>query len=227
MNQIETSQPPQEGNEKKHHHPPMATGWIAAIAALLFGVLYAALPENITIGPGWIPLALEVVILLPLFFMRVMRHPLSHHTARIFGFVLLALMTVALITGVTFFIITLPKRTEAQAASLLRTGALLWLSNILVFALWYWQIDGGGPQKRHLSGHQAGDFMFPQQTDGNTRNWAPNFIDYLFVAFTGATALSPTDTYPLTRPAKFLMMIEAILALIMLAILIGRAVNIL
>jgi hypothetical protein len=110
---------------------------------------------------------------------------------------------------------------------LLGSAAVLWSVNILVFALWYWEIDGGGPAKRHQSGHQAADFMFPQQVNGNDGSWAPHFLDYLFVAFTGATALSPTDTFPLTRPAKTLMMIEALLSLTVIGLLAARAVNIL
>jgi uncharacterized membrane protein len=104
-------------------------------------------------------------------------------------------------------------------------AALLWFFNILVFALWYWELDGGGPWKRHLSGHQAADFLFPQQVSGNS--WVPHFLDYLFLAFTGATALSPADTFPLSRLAKTLMMIEAILSLTVVAVLAARAVNIL
>ncbi len=110
---------------------------------------------------------------------------------------------------------------------LLRSAALLWGFNILVFALWYWEIDGGGPYKRHLAGHQATDFMFPQQADGNKTGWVSHFFDYLFLAFTGATALSPADTYPLTPLAKALMMMEAVLSMTIIVLLAARAVNIL
>ena len=98
--------------------------------------------------------------------------------------------------------------------------------NILVFAFWYWEIDGGGPRRRHEAGHRAADFLFPQQVEGKSGKWAAGFFDYLFVAFTGATAFSPTDTYPLTRRAKALMMVEAILSLTIVVILIGRVANI-
>lgn len=204
-----------------------ASRWVPMIAALLLGVLFAALPESETIGPGWLFLAIEVALLTPFVVAHLIHHPLSHRTARMIFLVVLGLATLALAIGVVLLIVTLPKRsTTSDAGSLLRTGALLWLSNITVFGLWYWEIDGGGPIKRHEANHQAADFLFPQQADGNTRGWVPHFIDYLFVAFTGATALSPTDTYPLTRTAKGLMMLEAIIALIVLAVLIGRAVNI-
>ena len=106
----------------------------------------------------------------------------------------------------------------------LRTAALLWLFNILVFALWYWDTDGGGPRKRHEANHKATDLMFPQQANG--ASWAPDFFDYIFVAFTAATAFSPTDTAPLTRLAKTLMMIEGVISLLIVAILISRVANI-
>src|SRR6266699_1351500 len=99
--------------------------------------------------------------------------------------VLLGAVTIGLVGSVAQLILNLP--TE-KGTSLLRDAALIWGTNILVFALWYWEIDCGGPQKRHLSGHKAIDFMFPQQADGNTTGWVAHFVDYLFLAFTGATA---------------------------------------
>ncbi len=212
-----------------HSQPPekVAPMWIAAVGALGFGLLYMALPEKFTFGLGWLPLVIEVLLLIPILLLWQIQHPISHQLSRILRFSLLGIITLALIIGVTLLVRSLPNRSESQAPALLQIAVLLWLSNILVFALWYWEIDGGGPRKRHLHGYKGADFLFPQQVDGNTQGWAPNFIDYLFLAFTGATALSPTDTYPLSRPAKILMMIEAITALFVLSILIGRAVNIL
>src|SRR5437660_10385098 len=148
---------------------------------------------------------------------------LSHTARRILVLVPLGISTLALVVGVVLFILTLP--TDKHGTNLLRSAALLWSFNILVFALWYWEIDGGGPWKRHLSGHHAADFLFPQQAHG--KSWAPHFLDYLFLAFTGATALSPADTNPLTRTAKMLMMLEAMLSLTIIGLLVARAVNIL
>ena len=176
--------------------------WIAVLGALAFGLLYMELPEKSTIGPTWLPLLIEVLLLIPMILSWQLRHPLSHHVARILMFMLLGIITAALITGVVLLVRSLPDRSTSQATALLRTGVLLWLSNILVFALWYWEIDGGGPRKRHLNGYKGADFLFPQQVDGNTQGWIPNFIDYLFLAFTGATALSPADTYPLSRSLR-------------------------
>ena len=195
----------------------------ALIAILLTGLLYLVLPPNVIIGPNWLLLVVEGAFVVPLFIDLLTAWQLSHTARRILVLVPLCVSTLALIVGVALLILTLP--TDIHATNLLRTAALLWSFNILVFALWYWELDGGGPWKRHLSGHHAADFLFPQQADG--KSWAPQFLDYLFVAFTGATALSPTDTYPLTRLAKALMMIEAVLSLTVIVILVARAVNIL
>jgi uncharacterized membrane protein len=195
----------------------------ALIAILMTGLLYLVLPPNVIIGPNWLLLLVEVVFVVPLVIDLLTAWNFSHTARRILVLVPLGISTLALVAGVALFILTLP--TDTHATNLLRSGALLWSFNILVFALWYWELDGGGPWKRHLSGHHAADFLFPQQADG--KSWVPQFLDYLFVAFTGATALSPADTYPLTRTAKALMMIEAVLSLTVIVILVARAVNIL
>ena len=199
--------------------------WAAVIGTLAIGFLYLALPQELTFGPSWLLLALEIVLLLPLLYSWITRRPLPHITIRILTLAILGVVTLGLAGSIALLIYTLPG--NKQASFLLRSAGLLWCSNILVFALWYWEIDGGGPHKRRLSGHKAADLMFPQQVDGNTTGWIATFIDYLFVAFTGATALSPTDTYPLTPRAKILMMVEAIFSLIIIVLLAARAVNIL
>lgn len=201
--------------------------WTALAGAVILGLLFAALPGRITFGFGWVPLAIIVIITLLITLPHFIRHPFSPSTIRVLSLIMLGVVTLALAAGVCLMIYTLPNKNPSQAGTLLQTAGLLWVANILVFALWYWEIDGGGPIKRHKHGHQAADFMFPQQTDGNTKGWIPHFFDYLFVAFTAATALSPTDTYPLTRSAKMLMMMEAIIAMLTVIILAGRAVNIL
>ena len=207
-------------NETEEVVVPSAT---ALIAILLTGLLYLVLPENLTIGPNWLLLVVEGVFVVPLVIDVMTAWNLSHTARRILVLVPLGVSTLALVVGVALFILTLP--TDKHATNLLRAAALLWSFNILVFALWYWEVDGGGPWKRHLSGHRAADFLFPQQAAGE--HWVPHFLDYLFVAFTAATTLSPADTYPLTRLAKVLMMFEALLSLIVVGILIAHAVGIL
>lgn len=217
-------------NGKQMHHPAsnddeevVVPGVSALVGILLTGLLYLVLPPNVIIGPNWLLLVVEGVFVVPLVIDALTAWDLSHTARRILVLVPLGVSTLALVAGIVLFVLTLP--TNKYATNLLRAAALLWSFNILVFALWYWEVDGGGPWKRHLAGNRAADFLFPQQAAGE--RWVPHFLDYLFVAFTGATALSPTDTYPLTRLAKVLMMFEAVLSLTVIGILIARAVNIL
>jgi len=206
-------------------HTDQVPRWAAVIGTLAIGLLYLALPSHLTFGPSWLLLVIEIVLLLPLLFSWITHRPLPHVTIRILTLAILGVVTLGLVASIGLLIYTLPG--NKQASVLLRSAVLLWCTNILVFSLWYWEIDGGGPHKRRLSGHKATDLMFPQQVDGNKSGWVPHFVDYLFVAFTSATALSPTDTYPLTPVTKMLMMVQAILSMTVIVLLAGRAVNIL
>ena len=140
---------------------PSAT---ALIGILVTGLLYLVLPAHLVIGPNWLLLVVEVVFVVPLAIDVLTAWNLSHTVRRILVLVPLTVSTLALIVGVALLILSLP--TDTHATNLLRTGALLWAFNILVFALWYWEADGGGPWKRHLAGNRAADFLFPQQATG-------------------------------------------------------------
>ena len=223
VNETEQTITPAALSKSDHHLAGMRPRWLAIAAIALIGVIYAALPPNLRIiEPNWLLLVIEAVLILPIL---LIHRKLAHTTIRLFVLILLGIITLALAAGIALLIITLPR--NSQGLILLRSAVLLWVFNVLVFALWYFEIDGGGPYQRHLSKHKAADFMFPQQADGNTAVWVPLFVDYLFLAFTGATALSPADTFPLTRKAKTLMMIEAIFSMAIIVLLAARAVNIL
>ncbi len=198
---------------------------IATAAALLVGLLYLALPPEIVLGPRWLPLVLEVVLLTPpILGLFTDRGYLPHRWSRALALALLVVMTISLLGSVALLIINLPK--IPAGGELLRSGALIWILNVLVFSVWYWETDGNGPKARHRAGYHAADFLFPQQVGGDPGHWKPGYLDYLFLAFCSATALSPADTMPLTRRAKMLMMIQAIISLLSLALIIGRSVNI-
>jgi uncharacterized membrane protein len=187
-------------------------------------VLYALLPDKVSIGPRWFLLAIEGVFIIPFVFAVITRRTVSPVTLRVGSLVLLGVVTLVLAIGVVHMVSTLKK--DLNGFGLLFTGLLLYGCNILMFALWYWEIDGGGPERRRQPAHQLSDFLFPQQMGGLDENWVPHFFDYLYVAFTGSTAFSPTDTMPLSHRAKFLMMVEAILALLLLSFVVSRAINI-
>jgi len=108
---------------------------------------------------------------------------------------------------------------------LLLDAALIWIFNVLVFAFWYWEVDAGGPLKRHAGTYNSDDLVFPQRQHDGFDDWMPDFLDYLFLAFNSSTAFSPTDTLVLSRRMKLLMMSQALISLAVLAVVAARAVN--
>ena len=205
--------------------------WPAVIAILAVGGLYLALPDSLTFGPNWLFPSLVLALLIPT---NITYHTGRHRLNAILGFAVDGVLTVGLIISVTLLVDALPAGKEAPQ-QLLLSAASLWLTNILVFALWYWRLDAGGPYQRDKEpGHSNGAFLFPQMTmskealrEAGQPDWSPNFVDYLFLAFNTSTAFSPTDVPVLARWAKVLMMLQSLLSLLIIALLAARAVNIL
>jgi uncharacterized membrane protein len=141
---------------------------------------------------------------------------------------LIALITVANVVSLTELIHALLYRSVGGGRFLVYASVPIWLTNVIVFGLWYWELDRGGPAARQQSHHRQPDFLFPQMsTPGSAPGWVPDFLDYLYTSFTNATAFSPTDTMPLTAWAKLLMMLQSLASLVTVAVVISRAVNIL
>jgi hypothetical protein len=204
--------------------------WPAAVAVLAVGGLHLSLPEPLTFGPSWLLLAVVFVLLVPVIVARMRG---SFELNQRLGYLLLGVVTAAMLWSVWLLIGSLPKHTLPPLA-LLRSAAALWVTNILVFACWYWRLDAGGPHARNLSScHTKGDFLFPQMTlapgshNPIDSDWSPGFVDYLFLAFNTSTAFSPTDSPVLSRWAKVAMMVQSTVSLATLALLAARAVNIL
>jgi hypothetical protein len=205
--------------------------WPPIIAILAVGGLYTALPDALTLGPRWLFPSLVLALLIP----EVVAHHIGRHELNaVLGFAVEGVLTAGLIISVTRLIQALPTNKETPQ-ELLLSAASLWITNILVFALWYWRLDAGGPHQRDkVPGHRQGAFLFPQMTmsedalkEAGQTDWSPNFIDYLFLAFNTSTAFSPTDAPVLAGWAKVLMMVQALLSLLIIALLAARAVNIL
>lgn len=162
------------------------------------------------------------------------RHRGSHNMNQVLGYVLNSIITADMAWSLWLLIASLPTH-KLTPGDLLRSAAALWVTNILVFAAWYWRLDGGGPRARELQGpHKDGAFLFPQMTlspelakQMGEDKWSPNFVDYLFIAFNTSTAFSPTDSPVLSRWAKTLMMVQALISFATVALLAARAVNIL
>jgi hypothetical protein len=212
--------------------------WPAFVAMLAAGCMYLSLPEPLSVGPSWLLFAIIAVLCIPI--------AISHRTgyfkiARLLTVTINAMITLAMIASLFFLIQGLPQHREPPN-TLLRSAAALWITNVLVFALWYWKLDAGGPVQRETSrGRLDSSFLFPQMLDQPNRrgrdpedghewhhaSWSPNFMDYLFLAFNTSTAFSPTDTAVLSRWAKSGMMLQSLISLSIVALLAARAVNVL
>lgn len=212
---------------------PPEPRWPAAIALLSVGGLYMALPPSLSlhVGPRWLLLAVVGVLLIPTL---ISLHMGKERVNQFFGFLVLGVVTLAEVSALTLLVWSLPRHIESPGA-LLRSAAALWVTNVIVFALWYWRLDAGGPHERdRIPGHTDGAFLFPQMAMDDEvkaatgeRLWSPHFVDYLFLAFNHSTALSPTDVAVLSRWAKVLTMIQSGISLATVALLAARAVNIL
>ena len=201
------------------------------LAVLAIGAIYLALPPNLIIGPFWLIPTLIVVLLIP----TVVSHRAGMRGLnRTLGILINTITTIALIGSVALLVRALPEHKESPLA-LLRSGGLLWLTNVIVFALWYWRLDGGGPTKREEDKKFGSrSFLFPQmQIPHDERaqfactGFRPRFVDYLFVSFTQSSTFGPTDAPLLARWAKVLAMIQIFISLSIVILLISRAVGVL
>jgi len=203
--------------------------WHVQLAVLVALGLQILLPERLVVGPRFILPGLEGLLLVALSLITPSK-PCSHSVARrIAAIALVALTSLANASSLTLLVRFLLKGGKAGGTELLLAGVNIFLTNLIVFALWYWELDAGGPQRRHSHERALPDFLFPQlnSPELSKPNWIPTFIDYLYVSATNATAFSPTDTLPLTHRAKILMLAQSLVSLITVALVTARAVNIL
>jgi hypothetical protein len=201
--------------------------WPSAVTLLIVGFTYAFISNQITIGP---PAALLVILAISVGVISILSRRRLLRARRIVALVMLGLATLLVASSAVFLLIS-PSSAQLEPLALLRDAALLWVSNILVFGLWYWELDGGGPVHRMLpSTPPSTDFAFPPQqqaalTGQKDLDWSPLLLDYLFLAFTSSSTFGPTDTLVMARRAKALMMVQACLSLIIFGGIVARAVG--
>jgi uncharacterized membrane protein len=192
--------------------------------------LQLLLPARLTVGPTWLLPALEGALLIGLSFASPRELEHEHRVRRGVALGMTALVSFANIWSLYELIhFLLHHNVGSNGRQLLFAGVLIWLTNFLIFGLWYWELDRGGPGKRASGNDEAPDFLFPQMTDDTIEpiDWRPQFIDYAYVSLTNAAAFSPTDTMPLTPMAKMVMGIQSIVSLVTIGLIVSRAVNIL
>jgi hypothetical protein len=208
--------------------------WPAILASFAAVALHFALPPSMRVGPPWV---IAGIVSLLVVGAAITRRLGLHHANNYMGYAVLAVLTLGLMYGVgalLFGVIT----HRADARDLLRSSAVIWATNVLVFAAWYWRLDAGGPNARERrDAHTEGAFLFPQMalsapsgantTMAEDEGWRPHFVDYLFVAFNTSTAFSPTDAPVLSRWAKAAMMVQATISFTAVVLIAARAVNIL
>jgi hypothetical protein len=204
---------------------PLWPGQLATLAALL---LYLALPAALTIGPGWpLPLAESVMLAALVIATRGGREARRRREIAI-GLVLVAALANLVSLGLlTHYLLS---GGHARGADLLDGGVIIWTTNLVLFAVLYWELDRGGPRRSTVvRAPVAPDLLFPQMTDDRylAPGWMPGFGDYLYVSLTNQTAFSPTDTMPLTLRVKALMGVQGLAALVTTGVIVARAVNLL
>jgi uncharacterized membrane protein len=213
-------------------YPPPAASepfWPAQATVLTAIGLQLLLPPRLTVGPTWLIPALEAALFIGLFMATPRQLEREHTRRRRIALAMTAFVSAANIFSLAALTHLLLHKGTSNARELIISGMLIWLTNFLIFALWYWELDRGGPGKRAAGHDEAPDFLFPQMSDDRIepRDWRPKFIDYLYVSLTNATAFSPTDTMPLTPMAKSIMGVQSLVSLVTIGLVVSRAVNIL
>jgi len=209
---------------------PGEARWPVSVAMAAAITLQVALPDGLNVASRFLLPAVETAILVVLLAINPRRIDRVSRPLRSLGLTLIAVASLANGYSAVVLISGLVNGSQgATAGPLLASGGAIYLTNVLVFALWYWELDRGGPASRALASRITPDFLFPQMTSPHLADpdWEPRFTDYLYVSFTNATAFSPTDTMPLTRWAKMTMLLQSTIALVTIALVIARVVNIL
>ena len=217
--------------------------WFARGSVVLIAGLQLSLINDFSLGPNWLAPLVEIILLIPLSIatawtlkkassqneLHILEVRKYRRAIRTMAIVLTALITVMNFVALSDLIRALLSGKSGGGQPLLLDAMNIWTTNILAFALWFWNIDRGGPTLRGLTSHQRRDFLFPQYSlaTKDCAAWVPGFVDYVFLAFTNATAFSPTDVMPLSQRAKVLMMFQAAISLLVVVLVAARAVNIL
>ncbi len=204
--------------------------WPVAAAIVVAIALQMALPDQLVLQSRWLLPGLELAVLIALIVASPARFNRESRAQRATSLTLTGLLSLANAWSATLLVLGLVHGREGQdAGPLLASGAAIWLTNIIAFGLWYWQFDRGGPAARAHARQVIPDFQFVQMQSPELAppEWEPEFVDYLYLSFTNATAFSPTDVMPLSRWAKLTMLAQSLVSLVTVALVIARAVNIL
>jgi hypothetical protein len=205
--------------------------WPLALAVLTVLFLHAVLPGRLRVFPIWVPYVLGIALIVPM--VAITLTAAKARWLRIERLITLSFFVVvggATVANLAHLIAAMMRRSgEIGGKQLLTSSIAIWVVNVVMFSLLYWQIDRGGPEARANNASQRPDWLFPQEgtRENVPSDWRPTFVDYLFLGYSTATAFSPTDVLPLTSRAKLLMMLESAISLVTIVVVASRAINIL
>jgi uncharacterized membrane protein len=224
--------PTQRSAQPGRPYPPPAAAepfWPAQLTVLVAIAIQLLLPKRLTVGPPLLVPGFEAALLIGMFIVTPNQIEDEHPRRRRIALGLTAFVSVANIYSLGELTHYLLSHNVSEGRALIGAGVLIWLTNFLIFGLWYWEIDRGGPGRRSAGNDGPPDFLYPQMADDRIEplSWRPKFLDYLYVSLTNAMAFSPTDTMPLTSMAKSVMGVQSIVSLITIGLIVSRAINIL
>jgi uncharacterized membrane protein len=202
--------------------------WPASLALFTCVILYVVLPSRLVIGPRWLIPVLIILALIPLSARRH-RHPDESPRVRQLTLALIGLVTVANVTSMVLLVRRLLDTSVSQGRALIYSAVAVWLTNVIVYGVWFWEIDRGGPTRRAADAVDVYDLQFPQMENPQwaPAQWRPKFTDYLYTSFANGTSFAPADAMPLTRRMKTFFATESVVSLVTIAVVAARAVNIL
>ena len=203
--------------------------WPAQLSVAIVILLNLALPEQVTLGPTWLLPTIAFALLVALVLIAPRRASTHLRGIRHFALCVIGFVSLANIAALAMLAQFLVNGGSVQPRGLIFAGVLLWATNVLLFAVWYWELDRGGPMARYAHPDRLPDFQFPQMENPQfaPTGWRPGYVDFLYLSFTNAIAFSPTDTMPLSQTAKVVMATQSIAAFMTIALVVARAVNIL
>ncbi len=228
-NSLDTGETPPNDAPHWHHTHVAEPRWPVTLVVVTVIALQLSLPQGLNNSVPYLVSGVEALLLIAVNILDPKRITAHDSWPRRASLALVGVMTIANLVSTYLLINELLGGGVTNARDLLVTGGSIWMTNVVVFALWYWEFDRGGPGARSQARKQSPDFMFPQMSDPQLAEpgWSSSFFDYVYMSFTNSSAFSPTDVLPLTKWAKFLMMVQSGTSLVVVALVIARAVNIL